>query len=193
MSQIKVKNVIGYAGLYLVDSIGNVISMPKTQGRYFQNKYHILTPKLTNAGYYSVSLSKDGKQKDYLVHRLVASAFLGNSSNLPEVNHINGIKTDNRLENLEWCSKSYNQLHAIHDNISNTKDILLHKLDKINYYRSYCKVILEKGSEKVEFNSIKEAKTFLQTDSDNITRAIRNKGRVKGWLVFGYKRANGES
>lgn len=188
---IQVKMIDGFEGYYLVDTLGNVISMPKYQGRYFHNKYQILTPKVTNCGYLAVALSKDGTTKEYLVHRLVAKAFLPNPEDLPEVNHINGVKTDNRLENLEWCTRSYNQIHAIKNNISGIRDITLSKLDKINYYKAYYKVVLEKDGETKEFASAKEAGEFLHTYKDNVTRAIKKQGRVKGWLAFGLKRANG--
>lgn len=64
-------------------------------------------------GYYIVSLSKDNKQTNKYIHRLIAEAFLPNENNLPVINHINGDKTDNGLENLEWCTKRRNIEHAI--------------------------------------------------------------------------------
>lgn len=63
-----------------------------------------------NLGYKTVMLS-NGKQKRYLVHRIVGKAFISNPDNLPEINHVNGCKSDNRVENLEWCDRSYNQQH----------------------------------------------------------------------------------
>ena len=66
----------------------------------------------TSAGYYRVTLCRDGLQKRTAVHRLVALHYLPNPSQLPCVNHINGSKTDNRVENLEWVSHSDNHIHA---------------------------------------------------------------------------------
>lgn len=72
----------------------------------------VLKPVLTNNGYHGVSLKVNGKFHPYRIHRLVAEAFIPNPENKPEVNHINGNKTDNRVENLEWVTSQENQLHA---------------------------------------------------------------------------------
>jgi hypothetical protein len=63
-------------------------------------------------GYFRLCLFDSKNRKPYLVHRLVADAFIPNPNNLPEVNHINGDKTDNRVENLEWCTTRYNVQHS---------------------------------------------------------------------------------
>jgi hypothetical protein len=93
--------VVGYEGLYKVSNLGEVVS------------YHFNTPKemkttITEKGYLSVSLTKDGMVKHKKVHRLVAEAFIKNEEKLPCVNHINEIKNDNRWINLEWCDWEYN-------------------------------------------------------------------------------------
>ena len=106
------KDIEGYEG-YQVSSEGRVRSLDRwvvyKNGKKRFRKGMILKPFLNNCGYFQVYLGKNGKQKWLKVHRLVAKAFIPNPDNLPEVNHINEFdKTDNKVENLEWCDRSYN-------------------------------------------------------------------------------------
>ena len=82
---------------------------------------YVLKPYLTNRGYHTVGFTVNGKKKRLYIHRLVASTFLDNNDNLPEVNHINGIKTDNRITNLEWSTGSTNILHAYSTGLRKSK------------------------------------------------------------------------
>jgi len=97
------RNIDGYKGMYQISSKGNVRS-------YKYNSPRILKFGKTNHGYLYINLSKNGKYKTIMVHRLVAKYFLG-KSNLT-VNHINGNKLNNTVENLEWLSMEDNYQHA---------------------------------------------------------------------------------
>lgn len=94
------KDVKEYEGLYQVSNLGRVKSVRKN--------VIMSTPKNLKDGYLRVNLKRNGSQKQCLVHRLVATAFIENPNNLPFINHMNEDKCDNRIENLEWCDKSYN-------------------------------------------------------------------------------------
>ena len=97
---------------YRVSNLGNVWS---------KKNNIILKPHKTNRGYLTVGFWLNGKKKRLSIHRLVAQAFLSNPCNLPEVNHINGCKTDNNLNNLEWASGTNNVLHAYRTKLRKTK------------------------------------------------------------------------
>lgn len=82
-------------------------------------KERILKTKVNSTtGYREVGLSKDGKQKHYHIHRLIAEAFIENPHGLPVVNHIDGCKTNNNISNLEWCTQSDNIRHALINELS---------------------------------------------------------------------------
>lgn len=195
--EIITKSVIGYEGLYLIDNIGNVVSLPKKNGSRFVNKYNILKAKVNKLGYKEVALSKNGKTKIMLLHRLLAIHFIPNPNNFPQVNHINGIKSDNRLENLEWCTVSYNTKHAYENNLGGFRTYANAGIKKMNQYAQYISVVLiDSNGKELRFSSSFEAANYIGTKSDEITRAIRKKQRVKGYYAFGKKLencANGET
>lgn|SRR5574343_4405 len=115
------KDIVGYEGLYQVSNLGNIKSLPKQWKcggsnaplKEFSHNGKILKPLLSSNGYCGVCLYKNNKVSRLSVHRTVADAFIDNFGNKPQVNHINGIKTDNRAENLEWATNSENIQHAI--------------------------------------------------------------------------------
>lgn len=106
------KDIKGYEGLYEVSNLGNVRSLDRIVKRgqgYMIKEGRILAQFYEEKkGYYQVALAKDGKAKKYRVHRLVALAFLDNPSNYTDVNHKDEVKTNNNVDNLEWCTRKYN-------------------------------------------------------------------------------------
>ena len=111
----------------------------------------ILKPKFNKSnGYYSYDLMVNGKHNYRYCHRLVATYFLPNPNNLPQVNHKNGDKSDNTTNNLEWCDQFYNMRHCVDNNLTSiNKPVILYSL---------------KGNYVGEFNSITEAVKFICKD-----------------------------
>ena len=116
------KSVVGYEGLYEVSNLGQVKSLER-KVNHWKGGFRIVPEKILKISirrkYLSVELNKNCKGIKYSIHRLVADAFISNSENKNQVNHINGIKTDNRVENLEWVTGSENIIHAFKNGLKN--------------------------------------------------------------------------
>lgn len=103
------KDIKDYEGIYQASDLGNLRSLNYKR----TGKIQVLKPALDNKGYLRTALMKDGKLKTVKVHRVIAQTFLNIINDKNQVNHINGIKNDNSLTNLEWCNNTENQNHAI--------------------------------------------------------------------------------
>ena len=163
------KDVKGYEELYKVSNLGNIYS-------YYTNK--ILKPCFDRYGYYYVCLRKDNKNHAIKVHRLVAQAFIKNEYNKPEIDHINGIRTDNRVSNLRWVTSKENTNNPI-------------TMEKI---RKNCKPPIPKSMKVlcVELNRIFEssiiAKQILNIDDSCIRKCCKGKRKTAGgyhWQEIG--------
>lgn len=127
------KDVVGYEGLYEVSNLGRIRThkdkvtyterhgIRKWKQRIIKQKFQ----KRVRSEKYDarVTIWKDGKEKTFLVSRLVARAFLENPLNLPQVNHIDGEPTNNNVLNLEWCSEKENVNHAYNSNLIKTSKV----------------------------------------------------------------------
>lgn len=98
--------VVGFEGLYECSSLGNVRSVDRKNRKFC--KGCVLKQRKSTNGYMVVTLWKNNRKKLCTVHRLIIKSFIPNPNNLPECNHKNECKTDNRVENLEWCDHKYN-------------------------------------------------------------------------------------
>ena len=101
MSKVIWKDIPNYEGIYSCSNFGEI----KSKGKYKKLS-------LDKDGYLRINLYNKNNQNKYFVHRLVALTFIPNPNNYPQVNHKNGIKNDNRVENLEWCTAKMNVQHA---------------------------------------------------------------------------------
>lgn len=161
------KDIVGY-GDYKISNTGRIIRkgmviQRKNYGDFYSPQEELKLSK-DKDGYLKTALRKDGKRKYLRVHRLVATTFIPNPNNLPVVNHINGIKNDNRVENLEWCTVSQNTRHAFdtlgrEGNQTTNKAVIM--IDKQS--RENIKV----------FGSIKEASEYVGVHISSVWRALQ--------------------
>ena len=105
LHQERWKPIFGYDGMYEVSDLGRVRSRKR-------GEWKVMSAKKRRDGYFSVNLCKDGKQKTVKIHRLVAQAFIPNDNIFnTEVNHIDECKQNNRVSNIEWCDRRYNNTY----------------------------------------------------------------------------------
>lgn len=155
---------------YLVSNLGNVKSL--------KNNIIMKPSKLYN-GYLTIPLSKNGYTIRYTVHRLVAQTFIPNISNKPQVNHKNGIRTDNRVENLEWCTVKENIYDAIKRNGSKGYINVGGQPKKVEQY-TLDNILIK------EWNSIKEAGKELHINQGNIVNCCKLKRKTAGNYIWKY-------
>lgn len=130
------KDIPGYSK-YTVSNLGRIKSKPREykqwRGGIVKKDSVIRKAQKNHRGYDRIQLYDDhGNFKIHSVHRIVASAFIPNPENKPQVNHINGVRNDNRVENLEWVTGSENMVHAIKTGLQKVVPSYLSKKAKFN-------------------------------------------------------------
>lgn len=120
------KDIKGYEGLYQISNLGNVKSLDRKVNAKNNKKRLIkgtfLKLRFNNRNYNIVSLYKNNIQEVRFIHRLVAETFIPNPENKPEVNHIDGDKQNNKIDNLEWCTRTENNKHAWKTGLNKVSD-----------------------------------------------------------------------
>ena len=163
--------VVGYEGLYEVSNTGQVRSLDRyvktCYEAYKLQKGKILNPGKNTNGYLQVVLNCNGKRKTINVHKLVAQAFIPNTDNLPMINHKDEVKTNNSVDNLEWCDVKYNNNYGSRkDKVRDTKikngywTGLIRKESMKKYYQENRDRICEKQKEY--------AQKYYQENKDRI-------------------------
>ena len=160
------KDIKGYEGLYKISNLGNCYSIKSDRKiKCFDNGH----------GYLFYPLHKEGKTKQFYMHRLIAINFVPNYYNKPFVNHINGIKSDNRIDNLEWCTATENLLHSYRVLKLVRKDIGSHLKN------NYKKVILSDNNGNIinSFESLREASIILNISYTTLSEFINGSKKTK--------------
>lgn len=156
-------DVVGYEGLYQVSNFGSVKSLPKYNSKTEKILRQTINPR---DGRVSVMLSKSPTDhKRVSVHRLVALAFLENPNNYPEINHKDENPQNNRVENLEWCTRKYNMNYG-----TTPKRLNLKNMKPVEYCEK---------DHVVRFASIRSAKKY-GFDGSGILRSIKQGKEYKG-------------
>lgn len=149
------KDIKGYEGLYQVSNLGRIKSIRRNI---------IMKVRKDKYGYYQLGLTKNKEQKTFKAHRLVAETFIPNHNNLPEINHKDEDKTNNRVENLEWCTNKYNM------NYGTRRERAIDK----------CKKKVQCVTTGEEFNSIKEAAEKYNIRGTYITANCKGRQKSAG-------------
>jgi hypothetical protein len=166
--------VVGYEGSYEVSNTGRVKALAKYHGVIWFEEM-IMRPQHDRYGYLVVGLRSHGVQKTIKVHRIVAEAFIPKVDGKPQVNHIDGDKTNNSVENLEWCNYVENIQHAIKTGLRNDQ------------YQSIACVLTDKNTgEELHFSSLKEGSLFLNHKRQYLCKQKKKHGNsfeVGGYIV----------
>jgi len=158
------KDIEDYKGLYQVSNLGRVRSLDRVDANKHYRKGRVIAYSISSSGlgYRQVSLWRDGNRENRLVHRLVASAFLDNHDNLPQVNHKDENKENNAVSNLEWCSESYNVMYGTrNERMAKTEGRPVYVIDNLGH--------------RYVFRSVKMASELLGLDRRAMCRCLNDK------------------
>ena len=166
------KDIIGYEGLYQVSNLGRIKSLPRN-GTVKEQK--ILKQTLDTNGYLTIGLHKNNKAKKINIHRIVAETFVANINNYNIINHKDGNKQNNRVDNLEWCTQKHNIKEAIRLGLQ----IPYNKKPVFQYDKN--------GNFIKKYNSVCEAERKTKIFQSNISKCCLKQRHSAGGFVWRYK------
>ena len=152
-------------------------------GRVWSELKQIFLKEVSNGnGYKKVNLCDKITKKPYLIHRIVALTYLDNIDNKPCVNHKNGIKSDNRVENLEWCTYSENNKHAFRTGLKWHSELQRSRVSK-NAEKYCCKIVLDTAT-GIFYNSVVEASKYYNINISSIYSILNGRQKNKTTLIY---------
>lgn len=153
------KPINDFNGKYEISNLGRVKSN-KYRGGY---SIKIMTPKICRKGYHRITLTQNNIPKSFAIHRLVGEHFIENIFNKEQINHINAIKSDNRVENLEWCTNYENMIHAKNMGLRKISDYQRMIMSEIAKNNKFGKNPTSKKVIDEQTGNIYESASFLAT------------------------------
>lgn len=168
------KDIPGYEGLYQASTLGKISN---SRGR-------TLKENLIKKGYYHITLYKSGIPKTFKLHRLIAFTHIYNPNNFAQINHINGVKTDNYIENLEWCDHSHNQLHAYKTGLNKARrGVASHRFGKTRGLSNRAKLVLDTQT-GIFYDCAKDAADAKGFSYMQIKYRLQGKGPTNSGLIY---------
>lgn len=181
------KNIEGYEGLYLISNFGRIKSLNRYKrcGNTLKLYNDIILKQGKVDGYKTIQLCKDGIAKSFRVHRLVAEAFIPNPQNKSQVNHKDGDRTNNYVENLEWCTPKENIIHSYKKLERKANTPWKNKFGKDNPNSKEVYKI-DKNTNKIieKFYGINEANRKTNIARSSIYKVCNNKQKTAGGYIW---------
>ena len=178
------KDIEGYDGRYQVSNRGRIKSLPHVQkNRYskYTTKEKILAPRFDGDGYCCAALYTGGKREDRRVHRIVAETFIPNPEGKAFINHKDGVKTNNSVENLEWCTAAENAQHAFRTGLNRGYRGQENKIS-----RKICQLTLD-GKFLRFWHGVREIKRELNISYQNVEACLKGRRANAGgykWTIY---------